>query len=77
MASIDILENGLQELKDAVNRKATPEDLMKIVHIQIHPMLQSIYDLRLVLNKVCLIYTTKFPNNTSFLLFDIHKCDCG
>jgi ATP-dependent 26S proteasome regulatory subunit len=52
MASIDILENGLQELKDAVNRKATPEDLMKIVHIQIHPMLQSIYDLRLVRNVV-------------------------
>jgi hypothetical protein len=52
MASIDILEKGLQELKDAVNRKATPEDLMKIVHIQIHPMLQSIYDLRLVRNIV-------------------------
>ena len=52
MASIDTLENGLQELKDAVNRKATPEDLMKIVHIQIHPMLQIIYDLRLVRNIV-------------------------
>ncbi len=47
-ANLDILEKGLQELKQAVNRKATPEDLMNIVHIQIHPRLQSIYDLRLV-----------------------------
>jgi hypothetical protein len=46
-ANLDILENGLQELKQAVNRKATPEDLMNIVHIQIHPRLQNVYDLKL------------------------------
>jgi hypothetical protein len=47
-ANVDILENGLHKLNHAINRKASAEDLMKIVHIQIHPLLQSIYDLQLL-----------------------------
>jgi hypothetical protein len=51
-ASIDKLENSLEELKQAVDIKASPEVLMEIVHIQIHPMLQKVYDLELLRNVI-------------------------
>lgn len=46
-ANLNTLENSLQRLEEAVNIKALPEVMMDIVHIQIHPMLQKIYDLQL------------------------------
>jgi hypothetical protein len=48
--NLDKLENSLGKLEDAVNVKASPEVMMDIVHVQIHPMLQQIYDLELQRN---------------------------
>jgi hypothetical protein len=45
--NLDTLENGLERLEEAVDVKALPEAIMDIVHIQIHPMLQKVYDLQL------------------------------
>jgi len=42
------LENGLTQLRDAVNNNAAPMDVMMIVHSQIHPNLQKAYNLQLV-----------------------------
>jgi hypothetical protein len=42
----DTLENGLERLEEAVDVKALPEAIMDIVHVQIHPMLQKVYDLQ-------------------------------
>jgi hypothetical protein len=42
------LENGLIQLRDAVNNNAAPMDVMMIVHTQIHPNLQKAYNLQLV-----------------------------
>jgi hypothetical protein len=42
------LEESLKRLKDSVDNKAYPEILMDIVHIQIHPLLQKVYHLRLI-----------------------------
>ena len=42
------LENGLTELRNAVNNGAAPMDVMMIVHTQIHPNLQKAYNLQLV-----------------------------
>jgi hypothetical protein len=42
------LENGLTQLRDAVNNNAAPMDVMMIVHTQIHPNLQKTYNLQLV-----------------------------
>jgi hypothetical protein len=50
--NLDTLENGLERLEEAVNGKALPEAIMDIVHVQIHPMLQRIYDLELQRNVV-------------------------
>jgi hypothetical protein len=41
------LEQSIRDLKYAIDNKAPAEVLMEIVHMKIHPMLQSIYDLRL------------------------------
>jgi hypothetical protein len=41
------LENGLTDLRHAVNNKAAPMNLMMIVHTQIHPNLQKAYHLQL------------------------------
>jgi hypothetical protein len=49
-SNLDKLENSLGKLEDAVNVKALPEAMMDIVHVQIHPMLQRIYDLELQRN---------------------------
>jgi hypothetical protein len=47
------LTNGrnLERLGLAIVNKASPEALMEIVHVQIHPTLQQIYDLKLVRNE--------------------------
>ncbi|HEV2877727.1 MAG TPA: hypothetical protein VGW09_10665 [Nitrososphaeraceae archaeon] len=41
------LEQSIRDLKYAIDNKARAEVLMEIVHMKIHPMLQSVYDLRL------------------------------
>jgi hypothetical protein len=46
--TIDNLEQSIKDLKYAVDNKVRGEDLMEIVHMKIHPMLQSAYDLKLV-----------------------------
>lgn len=46
--NLDKLEKNLNQLKNAIEIKASPEALMGIVHIQIHPTLQKIYDLKLL-----------------------------
>jgi hypothetical protein len=46
--AIDNLEQSIKDLKYAVDNKVRAEDLMEIVHMKIHPMLQSAYDLKLV-----------------------------
>ena len=45
--NIDKLEKNLNQLDQAILNKASPEDLMGIVHVQIHPTLQQIYELEL------------------------------
>jgi hypothetical protein len=45
ITSVSKIENGLVELNNSLNNKATPHDLMKIVHTQIHPSLQLAYNL--------------------------------
>lgn len=45
---IDYLEQSIKDLKYAIDNKVRAEDLMEIVHMKIHPMLQSAYDLKLV-----------------------------
>jgi hypothetical protein len=50
--NLDRLNNSLEKLEEAVSAKASPEAVMEIVHIQIHPMLQRIYDLELQQNAV-------------------------
>jgi hypothetical protein len=46
--TIGKLEKSLRELKHAIDSKASAEILMEIAHIQIHPILQKTYDLKLV-----------------------------
>jgi hypothetical protein len=46
--TIDNLEQSIKDLKYAIDNKIRAEDLMEIVHMKIHPMLQSAYDLKLV-----------------------------
>lgn len=48
--NLDRLENSLEKLEQAVNTKALPGAMMDIVHVQIHPMLQRVYDLELLRN---------------------------
>ena len=45
IASVSKVEGSLAELNNLLNNKALPEDLMKIVHTQIHPSLQLAYNL--------------------------------
>jgi hypothetical protein len=47
-AKIDNLEQSIKDLKYAIDNKVRAEDLMEIAHMKIHPMLQSAYDLKLV-----------------------------
>src|SRR5918993_1934437 len=46
--TIDNLEQSIKDLKYAIDNKVRAESLMDIVHMKIHPMLQSTYDLKLV-----------------------------
>ena len=48
---IDSLEQSIRDLKYAVDNRLRAEALMEIVHMKIHPMLQSVYELRLVEDK--------------------------
>jgi hypothetical protein len=50
--NIDRLERNLEQLEHAIVNKASPEALMEIVHVQIHPTLQQVYDLELLGNTV-------------------------
>ena len=47
MVTVGNLEQSIRDLKYAIDNKARAEALMEIVHMKIHPMLQSVYDLRL------------------------------
>ena len=44
------IENSLVNLNGLLNHKASPQDLMKIVHMQIHPSLQMAYNLESKIN---------------------------
>jgi hypothetical protein len=44
-AFITNLENGLTQLSNSIRSKASPMDIMMIVHTQIHPSLQLAYNL--------------------------------
>jgi hypothetical protein len=47
-AAFDInLENGLTQLKNSIKNKASPMDIMMVVHTQIHPNLLEAFNLRL------------------------------
>jgi hypothetical protein len=46
--NVDKLERNLKQLEHAIVNKAQPEALMEIVHVQIHPTLQQVYDLKLL-----------------------------
>jgi hypothetical protein len=45
MAGIEELEMSLFQLRDYVNSKASPREVMTIPHLQIHPMLIQLYGL--------------------------------
>jgi hypothetical protein len=44
---ISNLENGLAQLNDSISKKASPMDVMMIVHTQIHPNLLEAFNLQL------------------------------
>ena len=44
-SNIAKLEAGLLQLKDDINGKATPNDVMMTAHVNIHPLLMQIYGL--------------------------------
>jgi hypothetical protein len=44
---ISNLENGLAQLNDSISKKASPMDVMMIVHTQIHPNLLQAFNLEL------------------------------
>jgi hypothetical protein len=46
-AFITNLENGLSKLNDSISNKASPIDIMMIVHTQIHPNILQAFNLRL------------------------------
>lgn len=46
-AYISNLENGLIQLNDSISKKASPMDIMMIVHTQIHPNLLQAFNLEL------------------------------
>ena len=46
--TVDNLKHSIKDLKYAVDNNVQAEALMEIVHMKIHPMLQSAYDLKLV-----------------------------
>jgi hypothetical protein len=48
--NLDKLDRNLKQLDYAIVNKASPEAIMEIVHVQIHPTLQQVYDLELLEN---------------------------
>ena len=46
-AFVTSLENGLTQLNDSISKKASPQDIMMIVHTQIHPNLLEAFNLQL------------------------------
>jgi hypothetical protein len=50
--SVFKVETGLVELNNLLKNKTSPQDIMKIVHTQIHPSLQLAYDLESKTKKV-------------------------
>lgn len=46
-AGIEELETSLLQLREYVNSKASPREIMTIPHLQIHPMLMQLYGLAL------------------------------
>jgi len=46
-AFVTSLENGLTQLNDSISKKASPLDIMMIVHTQIHPNLLEAFNLQL------------------------------
>ena len=46
-SDIDKLEAGLLQLRDDVNGKATPSEVMMTAHVNIHPLIMQIYELTL------------------------------
>jgi hypothetical protein len=46
-SDIDNLEAGLLQLKDDINRKVSPNDVMMTGHLNIHPLIMQIYGLSL------------------------------
>ena len=46
-AFVTNLENGLTHLNDSIAKKSSPQDIMMIVHTQIHPNLLEAFDLQL------------------------------
>ncbi len=46
-AFVTHLDNGLTQLNDSISKKASPQDIMMIVHTQIHPNLLEAFNLQL------------------------------
>ncbi|MDQ3888753.1 MAG: hypothetical protein M3251_05715 [Thermoproteota archaeon] len=46
-SDIDKLQAGLLQLKDDINSKATPNEVMMTVHVNVHPLITQIYGLTL------------------------------
>jgi hypothetical protein len=47
-AAVDRIQTSLVELRDAINDQAPPEDIMTIVHTQIHPNMLAAYNLQII-----------------------------
>ncbi|MDQ3837184.1 MAG: hypothetical protein M3270_09675 [Thermoproteota archaeon] len=45
MSNIDKLEEGLLQLRDDINHKATPLEVMMTAHTNIHPIIMQVYGL--------------------------------
>jgi hypothetical protein len=48
MVAISQIENSLVKLQQALNNQAPPEEIMMIVHAEIHPNLQVAYNLQII-----------------------------
>lgn len=64
---ISKLEEGLAQLKDSIRNKASPMDIMMVVHTQIHPNLLEAFNLQLRetidLNNLILVYLKHLQSN--------------
>jgi hypothetical protein len=45
-AQVDQIESGISALRNAINSKVSPQEVMMIVHGKIHPLLIQIYQLQ-------------------------------